>query len=917
MNMKNFFSRLSLVFRDVRFFCFIVLLSINTSWGQSQTTSVNNLNSPNSGIVNSNFKSKSINAVTQPILRLQISNGTSADEAIVYSNPGASNGYDAYDSPKMFNASASMPEIYTVAGGEQLAINGLYSITYDIEYPLGLLILNATVSSYTLRASEFVNFPVGAKLLLKDKLDSNNPVITDMTSGNSYSFSSGAVNYSTSRFAVIFKSPDPSITTSGSLTAVNTTYGTASSFTSFTASGTFLTNNIVITAPSGYEISKTSGGASGYAASQTLTQSGGVVAQTTLYIRLAATTIAGSYSGNVSCVSSGATTVNLATVPGSVSTKELTISGLTGVSKPYNGTNSATFTGTAAFTGLVNSESFEVTGTPVATFADELVGTGKTITVSGFTAPNSNYTVTQPTLTADITSISTTISSSGSIGSSALLPGTDLTVQSGVLLDVDNNATVHSIVVNPGGKVSLESGKSLTVQTLTLQSDANGTATWVDNGGTLNAGTTNVQQYLTAGRNWYLSSPVSAATSAVFSPTAQKPVYFYDEVHGTDAPWTLITDASTTLTVMKGYVATKASDGIVTFTGTLNTGTQTINVSRTAGQDKEGFNLIGNPYPSYLDWDLITKTHVTSTLWYRTKTAANAYTFDTYNSTAHLGITNGTKMVTNLIPPMQAFWVRVDTGQSQATISVDNSKRTHADNSNNGFKLKSINNQPIVRMQLSNGMNSDETIIYSNPNALNGYDNFDSPKMFNNSASIAEIFTIAGNEELSINGFNTIPYDTEIPLGFSTLISGSYSFNVSQISNFDSGTQLILKDYLYANNPVVTDLTDGSSYSFSSDASSINISRFTLTFKAPSLTTGINPISSGCWISTNGNGQLMINGTTTSETVVAVYNTVGQKLFSETLTTNSNSMLGQFAAGVYMVSVTNAGKCVTTKVVVK
>ena len=61
----------------------------------------------------------------------------------------------------------------------------------------------------------------------------------------------------------------------------------------------------------------------------------------------------------------------------------------------------------------------------------------------------------------------------------------------------------------------------------------------------------------------------------------------------------------------------------------------------------------------------------------------------------------------------------------------------------------------------------------------------------------------------------------------------------------------------------------------------------------------------------------MINGTTTSETVVAVYNTVGQKLFSETLTTNSNSMLGQFAAGVYMVSVTNAGKCVTTKVVVK
>ena len=218
---------------------------------------------------------------------------------------------------------------------------------------------------------------------------------------------------------------------------------------------------------------------------------------------------------------------------------------------------------------------------------------------------------------------------------------------------------------------------------------------------------------------------------------------------------------------------------------------------------------------------------------------------------------------------------------------------------------------------MSNAINSDETILYANAGAKNEFDGYDSPKMFSNSTDLAEIFTVVGSENVSINGLNTIPYNTEIPLGFSTLTSGSYSFKVSQISNFDPGTQLILKDYLNLNNPVVTNLTDGSSYSFNADAGSTNTSRFSLTFKAPSLTTGINSIDTDCWISTNGSGQLLINGTPTGETVLSVYNAVGQKLMSETLKTTSRSLHGQFAAGVYLLTLTHAGKCVTSKVVIR
>jgi hypothetical protein len=55
---------------------------------------------------------------------------------------------------------------------------------------------------------------------------------------------------------------------------------------------------------------------------------------------------------------------------------------------------------------LVNGETFPVSGTPSATFADASVGVGKAVTVTGYTAPSANYTVTQPTgLTANIVSI--------------------------------------------------------------------------------------------------------------------------------------------------------------------------------------------------------------------------------------------------------------------------------------------------------------------------------------------------------------------------------------------------------------------------------------------------------------------------------------------------------------------------------
>lgn len=78
----------------------------------------------------------------------------------------------------------------------------------------------------------------------------------------------------------------------------------------FTANGTGLTANILVTAPADFEVSTNAG--SGYAGSLTLNRIGPLVLNTTLFVRSAAIAPVGAISGNVTLTSAGAITRNVA-----------------------------------------------------------------------------------------------------------------------------------------------------------------------------------------------------------------------------------------------------------------------------------------------------------------------------------------------------------------------------------------------------------------------------------------------------------------------------------------------------------------------------------------------------------------------------------------------------------------------------
>ena len=97
---------------------------------------------------------------------------------------------------------------------------------------------------------------------------------------------------------------------------------------------------------------------------------------------------------------------------GEITRKNLTINSLTVANKTYDGTVAATVSGSIVFGGKVGTEDVTVSGTITGTFSSKDVGTGKTVTLAGFTlggADRFNYAVPTQTRTANITARALTI----------------------------------------------------------------------------------------------------------------------------------------------------------------------------------------------------------------------------------------------------------------------------------------------------------------------------------------------------------------------------------------------------------------------------------------------------------------------------------------------------------------------------
>ncbi|MGD0090611.1 MAG: YDG domain-containing protein, partial [Planctomycetota bacterium] len=161
---------------------------------------------------------------------------------------------------------------------------------------------------------------------------------------------------------------------------------------------------------------------------------------------------------------------------GTITAKTLTVSGIGASDKVYDGTTTATLTGTpGTLVGVVGADTVSLSGTAVGTFANKDVGNGKTVTVSGqsLTGPQAgNYSLTEPATTASITPFSLTVSGIGANnktydgGTTATLTGTPGALQgvfSGDTVSLSGTAVGTFADKDAGsGKTVTVSGQALT-----------------------------------------------------------------------------------------------------------------------------------------------------------------------------------------------------------------------------------------------------------------------------------------------------------------------------------------------------------------------------------------------------------------------------------------------------------------------
>lgn len=312
-------------------------------------------------------------------------------------------------------------------------------------------------------------------------------------------------------------------------------------------------------------------------------------------------------------------------------------------------------------------------------------------------------------------------------------------------------------------------------------------------------------------RAWrYLASPLEGATVAdwqgeiqitgqfsnpstggtITNPNSPS-MYRWTETNGGDAnsryeawPNNISLPASSfALTNGRGYATYIRDVGnpVLTTRGTLRFGDVGIGLTITGSEpDAAGFNLVGNPYPAPVDWDLVSLPGGVSTIISMLDNVGNGglgngqFVYYTQGG-PQFGNFNG------IIASGQAFWVETSVN---TTLTFSES---HKASDINPVVVRERQLANVLRINVEGNGRKDETIVYFRDEASDEYDmSYDARKREN---EYLNLFTFqqreAGIEKFAINALKDITCSREVSIGLEKFNQGTYSFYFTEMESFD------------------------------------------------------------------------------------------------------------------------------------
>jgi hypothetical protein len=520
--------------------------------------------------------------------------------------------------------------------------------------------------------------------------------------------------------------------------------------------------------------------------------------------------------------------------------------------------------------------------------------------------------------------------------------------------------TVQNIIVNNLTNVTLtnptkvqgilkfQNGNMISNNNLTLGSNLGGTFI-IDNtnggvtGQVIAQRYTNEYIYRTTVQGYtYFSSPVSGAKIQDFAdklPITLNPNYdFFNAYTGAfpnffrynesrvtttndafEKGWESPTSLNETLEVGRGYICNINTQTTIDFKGTLNNGEIKLNLTKGTATNS-GWHLIGNPYPSPLDWekvhDLISNKDFLEDYIYR-RIAIGTYSGMWAYYKAGVGGLNG---ATQAIALGQGFFAKIKDAKSAGNYELTFNNGMRIYNGNPQFfrteESEESKTQGVVKVKLSSQKWSDETMIYFKKGASEKYDEgLEVPKSQFNSNPALNLFTSVSGKRLAFNAQSTENLPKEIPLHFIAASSGQHEISLSELLNFKENTPIYLEDKRLN---VTHDLRE-KPYTFTANAGT-DTARFALRFEVAfaqvipdeSLTVYPNPATSELKINIDSKfrGKLVIR------LLDILGREVSNQTFDKTFTQEEFKMdMSRLDKGVYFVEIQDSRSKQVRKIV--
>ncbi len=375
--------------------------------------------------------------------------------------------------------------------------------------------------------------------------------------------------------------------------------------------------------------------------------------------------------------------------------------------------------------------------------------------------------------------------------------------------DIATPAECNDLSIANGAVLTIPVGKALTASgTLTteansclvIESGVSGSGSLIYASGTPNA---TVQRYI-GNSEWHLVSPLAVpSTSNDFYIDASSDAWLTYHTESTDG-WTFILDLVTVLNRGQGYfylIDASVPAQTFEFTGSITAADQSPSLTK----DGSGWNALGNPYSSALDWDEGT--------WNKTNTTGSVYVWDgTYNGGDYRPW-NGSAgdLTAGVIPMGQGFFVQASTA---GAFIIPAGGRVH---STQGFYKSTEADDPsfYIRLQLDGNTYGNTVFVGFPENGTSGFDYRGDASKIYSSETTPQIFVVEGNHELCINANAPLTDQGKtIPLSLAQVVDGNYTFTISNLDQLP-GVTIIIEDLKTG---ATQDLTKIPVFSFSASA---------------------------------------------------------------------------------------------------